>query len=146
MKDLRHGAPENLFWDAKCLSFSSHTNFMFLTIRTSTLTYPRRTKIPLQYNSQQPATINKVQEMERQMCRLVFVQTGPGVGGSVTVLGVRVWVVCFFFFLLLLLLSSSSSSSPLCRVFILIFLRQTLSLWNRVLQLFCCYYAWCLYR
>ena len=40
----------------------------------------------------------------------------------------------------------SSSSSPLCRVFILIFLRQTMSLRNTVLQLFCCYYSWCLYR
>ena len=47
---------------------------------------------------------------------------------------------------LLLLLLSSSSSSPLCRVFILIFLRQTMSLGNTVLQLFCCYYSWCLYR
>jgi len=46
----------------------------------------------------------------------------------------------------LLLLLSSSSSSPLCRVFILIFLRQTMSLGNTVLQLFCCYYSWCLYR
>jgi hypothetical protein len=34
--------------------------------------------------------------------------------------------------------SSSSSSSPLCRVFILVFLRQTMSLGNTVLQLFCC--------
>ena len=48
--------------------------------------------------------------------------------------------------LLLLLLSSSSSSYPLCRVFILIFLRQTMSLGNTVLQLFCCYYSRCLYR
>ena len=48
--------------------------------------------------------------------------------------------------LLLLLSSSSSSSSPLCRVFILIFLRQTVSLRNTVLQLFCCYYSRCLYR
>jgi len=46
----------------------------------------------------------------------------------------------------LLLLLSSSSSSPLCRVFILICLRQTISLGNTVLQLFCCYYSWCLYR
>ena len=51
--------------------------------------------------------------------------------------------------LLLLLLSpssSSSSSSPLCTAFILLFLRQTMSLRNTVLQLFCCYYSWCLYR
>jgi len=48
--------------------------------------------------------------------------------------------------LLLLSSPSSSSSSPLCRVFILIFLRQTISLGNTVLQLFCCYYSWCLYR
>ena len=48
--------------------------------------------------------------------------------------------------LLLLLSSSSSSSYPLCRVFILIFLRQTMSLGNTVSQLFCCYYSWCLYR
>ena len=50
---------------------------------------------------------------------------------------------------LLLLLSSSSSSSsssPLYRVFILIFLRQTMSLGNTLLQLFCCYCSWCLYR
>ena len=40
----------------------------------------------------------------------------------------------------------SSSSSPLCRVFKLLFLRQTMSLGNTVLQLFCCYYSWCLYR
>jgi len=46
--------------------------------------------------------------------------------------------------LLLLLLSSSSSlsSSPLCRVFIHTFLRQTMSLVNTVLQLFCCYYSY----
>ena len=43
--------------------------------------------------------------------------------------------------LLLLLLSSSSTSSPLCRVFILIFLRQTMSLGSTVLQLFCCFYS-----
>ena len=49
--------------------------------------------------------------------------------------------------LLLLLLSLLlSSSSPLCRVFIVIVLRQTMSLGNTVLQLFCCYYSWCLYR
>ena len=53
--------------------------------------------------------------------------------------------------LLLLLSSSSSSSSSLssflsCRVIILIFLRQTMSLWNTVLQLFCFYYSWFLYR
>ena len=47
---------------------------------------------------------------------------------------------------LLLLLLLLSSSSPLCRVFTLIFLRQTMSLGNTVLQLFCCYYSWCLYR
>ena len=35
-----------------------------------------------------------------------------------------------------------SSSSPLCRVFILIFLRQIMSLGKTVLQLFCCYYSW----
>jgi hypothetical protein len=52
----------------------------------------------------------------------------------------------FLLKLLLLLLLLSSSSSPLCRVFILIFLRQTISLGNTVLQLFCCYYSWCLYR
>jgi hypothetical protein len=44
-------------------------------------------------------------------------------------------------YLLLLLLSSSSSSSsslaPLCRVFIRIFPRQTMSLRNTLLQLFC---------
>ena len=38
----------------------------------------------------------------------------------------------------------SSSSSPLCRV--LTFLRQIMSLGNTVLQLFCCFYLWCLYR
>ena len=48
--------------------------------------------------------------------------------------------------LLLLLSSSSSSSSPLCRVFIHIFMRQTMSLGNTVFQLFCHYYLWCLYR
>ena len=52
----------------------------------------------------------------------------------------------FRIFSALLLLLLSSSSSPLCRVFILIFLRQTMSLGNTVLQLFCCYYSWCLYR
>ena len=47
-----------------------------------------------------------------------------------------------------LLLSSLSSpaSSPLCRVFVLIFLRHTMSLRNTVLQLFSCYYSWYLYR
>ena len=45
--------------------------------------------------------------------------------------------------LLLLLLPSSS---PLYGVYTLIFLRQTMSLGNRVLQLFCCYYSWCLHH
>ena len=41
--------------------------------------------------------------------------------------------------LLLLLLSSSSSSlSPLCTVFIIILLTQSMSIENTVLQLFCC--------
>jgi len=47
---------------------------------------------------------------------------------------------------LLLLSSSSSSSFPSCRVCIIISLRQTMSLGNTVLQLFCCYYSLCLYR
>jgi len=51
-----------------------------------------------------------------------------------------------FVFSPLLLLLLSLSSSPLCTVFILIFLRQTMSLRNTVLQLFCCYYSWCLCR
>jgi len=54
-----------------------------------------------------------------------------------------IWAVNNMALLLLLL---SSSSSPLCRVFILIFLRQTISLGNTVLQLFCYYYSWSLYR
>jgi hypothetical protein len=45
----------------------------------------------------------------------------------------------------LLLLSLSSSSSPLCRVFIHIFLKQSMSLGNTLLQLFSCYCLWCLY-
>ena len=44
------------------------------------------------------------------------------------------------------LLLLSSSLSPLCRVFIHIFLRQTMSLGNTAFQLFCHYYLWCLYR
>ena len=51
------------------------------------------------------------------------------------------FLLSILLFLLLLL-----SSSLLCRVFILIFLRQTVSLGNTVLQLICCYYSWCLYR
>ena len=42
--------------------------------------------------------------------------------------------------------SSSSSWSPLCRVFTLIFRRQTMSLGNAVLQPFCCSYSWCICR
>ena len=48
--------------------------------------------------------------------------------------------------LLLLLLLLLSSVSPLCRVSTLIFLRQTMSLGNIVLQLFLCNYSWCVYR
>jgi hypothetical protein len=54
--------------------------------------------------------------------------------------------ITFLLLLLLLLLSSSSSSlSPLCRVFIHVFPRQTVSLGNTLLQLFCRYCLWCLY-
>jgi len=42
-----------------------------------------------------------------------------------------------------ILLLLSSSSSPLSRVFIRIFLRQTMSVGNTVLHF--CYYSWCLY-
>jgi hypothetical protein len=50
--------------------------------------------------------------------------------------------------LVILLLSSSSSSPPppLCRVFIFIFLTQTMSLGNTVLQPFCCSYSWFIHR
>ena len=60
------------------------------------------------------------------------------------------WTELLLLLLLLLLLSSSSSSSSsissLCRVSTLIFLRQTMSLGNTVLQLFWCYYSWCSYH
>ena len=45
-----------------------------------------------------------------------------------------------------LLLLLSLSLSPLCRVFVHIFLRQTMSLGNTAFQLFSHYYLWCLYR
>jgi hypothetical protein len=48
----------------------------------------------------------------------------------------------YFYYLFLLL---SSSLSPLCRVFIHIFLKQTMSLGNTLFQLFSCYCLWCLY-
>ena len=48
--------------------------------------------------------------------------------------------------IIIIIIIISLSSSPLCRVFILIFLRQTMSLGNTVLQLFCCYYSLCLCR
>jgi hypothetical protein len=48
--------------------------------------------------------------------------------------------------LLLLLLLLLSSVSPLCKVSTLIFLRQTMSLGNTVLQLFWCNYSWCVNR
>jgi len=48
--------------------------------------------------------------------------------------------------LLLLLLLLLSSVSPIRRVYTLLFLRQTMSLGNTVLQLFCCYYSWYVYR
>ena len=65
---------------------------------------------------------------------------------SVAAILLLLFMVLISFLSVLNLLLSSSSSSPLCRVFILIFLRQTMSLGNTVLQLFCCYYSWCLYR
>jgi len=48
--------------------------------------------------------------------------------------------------IIIIIIIIRSSSSPLCRVFMLIFLRQTMFLGNTVLQLFCCYYSWCLFR
>ena len=56
------------------------------------------------------------------------------------------WTLLLLLLLLLLSSSSSSSSSPLCRVFILIFLRQDISLGNTVLQIPCCYNSWYLYH
>jgi len=47
--------------------------------------------------------------------------------------------------LVLLLLLLLSPVSPLCRVSTLIYLRQTMSLGNTVLQLFWCNYSWCVY-
>ena len=35
---------------------------------------------------------------------------------------------------------------PVYARYLYLFLRQTMSLGNTVLQLFCCYYLWCLYR
>ena len=45
---------------------------------------------------------------------------------------------------ILLSSSSSSSSFPLCSVFTLIFPKQTMSVGNTVLQLFCSYSSWCI--
>jgi len=50
--------------------------------------------------------------------------------------------ICFIYIYIYIL----SSVSPLCRVSTLIFLRQTMSLANIVLQLFWCNYSWCSYR
>jgi hypothetical protein len=47
---------------------------------------------------------------------------------------------------LLLLLLLVKIQSPLCRVFTHIFLRQTMSLRNTMLQLFCRYCLWCPYH
>ena len=59
----------------------------------------------------------------------------PALKASALLSNVRAIMVPSVSLLLLLLLLSSSSSSPLCRVFILIFLRQTMSLGNTVLNL-----------
>ena len=80
LKDLRRGAPENLVWEARGLSFLSHILITFLTMRSSILIFPRWKKTVLQYDSQQRVTIRKIQEMERQTCRLVFVENGLSVG------------------------------------------------------------------
>jgi hypothetical protein len=53
--------------------------------------------------------------------------------------------LAYFLHLMEHLLLSSSSSSPLCRVFIHTIPRQTMSLGNTLLQLFCRYCLWCLY-
>ena len=63
-----------------------------------------------------------------------------------TITGINFVYIFYTRCLLLLLLSLSLSLSPLCRVFIHIFLRQTMSLGNTAFQLFCHYYLWCLYR
>ena len=63
---------------------------------------------------------------------------------SITMRGFSFSILIILSGLLLLLLSLSSSLSPLCRVFIHIFLRQTMSLGNTVFQLFSHYYLWCL--
>ena len=70
-----------------------------------------------------------------------LMRLGMKVMALVGTTNLSLWSPCEDTFLL-----SSSSSSPLCRVFILLFLRQTMSLGNTMLQLFCCYYSWCLYR
>ena len=58
-----------------------------------------------------------------------------------------IWPICCNFCVCVYcLIPLLSSSSPLCRIFVLTFLRQTMSLGNTVLQLFCCYSSWCLYR
>jgi len=51
-----------------------------------------------------------------------------------------------YLILITILLLLSSSLSPLYRVFIHIFLRQTMSLRNTAFQLFCHYYLWCLHH
>jgi hypothetical protein len=71
---------------------------------------------------------------------LPFAHSHPQVLPHLTVFMFSLFVFNYLLLLLLLL------SSPLWRVFILIFPRQTMSLGNTVLQLFCCYYWWCLYR
>ena len=56
------------------------------------------------------------------------------------------WLVWGYFLLLFILssTSSSSSASPSCRVFTLMFVKQTMPLRNTVLQLFYSYYSWCI--
>ena len=121
--------------------FPSHKNTIFLTMRTN-MTFPRWEKTST--GTGRPSAVHKQEGTvrDRNMCRLVTVERGLRLRrtkkGNVKENRQVNWA--------LLLLSSSSSPlssstssssvSPLCRVSTLIFLRQTMSLGNTVLELF----------
>ena len=70
---------------------------------------------------------------------------GFHVGVSTSAVSFDRWFSSFVFVIILASSPSSSSVSPSCRISTLIFLRQTMSLGNTVLQLFWCNYSWCVY-
>jgi hypothetical protein len=128
--------PPRSRWEMRCSGLaSSSSSSSYICHGVGPLVDPFRSHVSLQSSAMIPSAGSEAKGSNPTTGLSLLSARNPFRGNF------KHWQVSGF-----LLLLSSSSLSPLCRVFIHIFLRQTMSLRKTMLQLFCRYCLWCPYH